>query len=127
VKLKDIVVDCANAPQLARFWAAALDDYEIRPYDEAEIKGLAARGLTPETDPAVMVDSPHGSLCFQEVAEPKLTKNRLHVDMASEDRSYDVERLVSLGASILADYNDHTVMADPQGNEFCVYETGRRS
>src|SRR4051812_7865546 len=113
-KLKDIVFDCKNAANLARFWEAALDDYAIRPYDEVEIQRLATLGLTPDTDPAVMVDGPHGSLCFQEVAEPKVGKSRVHVDLASEDRSLEVQRLISLGASVEADYDDHTVMADPQ-------------
>ena len=121
-KLKDIVFDCENAAPLARFWAAALGDYVVRPYDEAEIQRLATLGLTPETDPAVMVDGPHGSFCFQEVAEPKVGKSRVHVDLTSRDRSLDVQRLVSLGASVQADYDDHTVMADPQGNEFCLYD-----
>ena len=39
-----------------------------------------------------------------------------------QDRSLDVQRLVSLGAAVEADYDDHTVMADPQGNEFCLYD-----
>jgi hypothetical protein len=121
-RLKDIVFDCENAATLARFWAATLDDYEIRPYDEAEIQRLAARGLTPATDPAVMVDGPHASLCFQEVTEPKVGKNRVHVDLSSADRAVDVTRLVALGAAVVADFGDHTVMADPQGNEFCVYD-----
>jgi hypothetical protein len=121
-KLKDIVFDCENAATLARFWAAALDDYDIRPYDEAEIQRLATLALTPETDPTVMVDGPNGSLCFQEVAEPKVGKNRVHVDLTSRDRSLEVARLVLLGASVEADFVDHTVMADPQGNEFCLYD-----
>ena len=69
-----------------------------------------------------MVDGPHGSFCFQEVAEPKVAKSRVHVDLTSRDRSLDVQRLVSLGASVEAGYDDHTVMADPQGNEFCLYD-----
>src|SRR5690242_10693470 len=52
-KLKDIVVDCERPAHVARFWAAALDDYAIRPYDAAEIERLAALGFTPETDPSV--------------------------------------------------------------------------
>jgi glyoxalase superfamily protein len=121
-KIKDIVFDCESAPQLARFWAAALDDYEIRPYDEAEIKRLAALGLTPETDPTVIVDGPNGSLGFQQVPEGKVAKNRVHVDLISEDRRRDAEQLVGLGASVHAEYHDHTVMADPEGNEFCLYK-----
>jgi len=49
-KLKEIVVDCRGAAPLARFWAALLEGYEIRDYDDAEIARLAAAGLAPETD-----------------------------------------------------------------------------
>jgi hypothetical protein len=121
-KLKDIVFDCHNAARLARSWAAALDDYEIRPYDQVEIERLAALGLTPETDPVVMVDGPHGSLCFQEVTETRSGKNRVHVDLDTRDRSPDVGRRVLLGASVEAVYGDDTVLADPEGNAFCLYD-----
>ncbi len=52
-KVVEIVFDCRQAPVVARFWAAVLDDYEVRPYDEAEIERLAALGLTRDTDPIV--------------------------------------------------------------------------
>jgi Glyoxalase-like domain len=123
-RLKDIVVDCGSASRQALFWAAVVADYDIRPYDEAEIERLAALGLTPETDPAVMVDGPNGSMCFQEVREQKLGKNRVHLDLVSDDRRGDVDRLLSLGASVLSEHDDHTVLADPEGNEFCLYESG---
>jgi hypothetical protein len=58
-----------HAPRLARFWAAAIDGDEIRPYDDAQIRRLADLGLTPDTDPTVMVDGNGASLCFQQVDE----------------------------------------------------------
>ena len=61
--LVGIVLDCRHAAKLARFWQAALG-WRIRPYDEAEVARLAARGLTPDTDPMVAIDSPDGSLVF---------------------------------------------------------------
>jgi len=122
-RLKEIVVDCESASRQARFWAAAVDGYDVRPYDKAEIERLAAQGLTPETDPAVMVDGPSGSLCFQEVGERKLGKNRVHLDLISDDRSGDVDRLLSLGAHVLSEHEDHIVLGDPEGNEFCLYES----
>jgi hypothetical protein len=45
----DIVVDCARPASLARFWAAALDDYAVAPYDEAEIERLRASASTTST------------------------------------------------------------------------------
>jgi hypothetical protein len=118
--VSEIVFDCSRAPVLARFWAAALEGYEIRPYDDAEIRRLAALGLTPDTDPTVMVDGPGASLCFQQVEESKRGKNRVHLDVRSENRRAEVQRLVQLGASVHAEYDRHTVMLDPERNEFCV-------
>ena len=43
---------------LARFWAAVLDGYAVAPYDDAEVARLAALGLTPETDPSVVIVGP---------------------------------------------------------------------
>ena len=120
--LKDIVVDCLHPAALARFWAAALDDYEIRAYDQDEIERLAGLGLTPETDPVVMVDGPIGSMCFQEVNETTNGKSRLHLDLSTSDRALDVARLVSLGALVEVVHDDHTVLADPEGNVFCLYD-----
>jgi hypothetical protein len=118
--LKDIVIDCHRAGPLARFWQQALDAYAIRPYDDAEIERLAALGLTPETDPTVALDGAGPTLFFQEVPEPKTAKNRLHLDLTSSGRLAEVNRLESLGATVLATFDDHTVVADPEGNEFCV-------
>lgn len=119
--LREIVIDCRNAPSLARFWAEVLDGYDVLPYDEAEIARLAALGLTPETDPTVAVGGPVPTLFFQQVPEPKPdTKNRIHLDVEAPDRSAEVERLVALGATIQVIRESWTSMLDPEGNEFCV-------
>lgn len=118
--LREIVIDCARAPALARFWAAALDDYDVLPYDEAEIERLAKLGFTPETDPTVAVGGPGPTLFFQQVPEPKTTKNRLHLDIESPDRAAEVERLIELGASVQQEFESWTMLLDPEGNEFCV-------
>jgi hypothetical protein len=118
--LKDIVIDCGNAPSLARFWAGLLDGYAVRAYDEAEIARLAAQGLTPESDPNVAVDGPGPTLFFQEVPEPKAAKNRLHLDIEVADRVAEVERLTANGARAIAQFDTWTVLRDPEGNEFCL-------
>jgi hypothetical protein len=120
--MREIVFDCEHPAVLARFWAAAIDGYAVRPYDEAEIRRLASLGRSPETDPTVMVDGPGASLCFQEVSEAKLGKNRVHLDLGCADHHAEAERLVRLGASVQAVHERHTVMIDPEGNEFCVTE-----
>ncbi|NDL60862.1 VOC family protein [Phytoactinopolyspora mesophila] len=122
-RLDEIVVDCRKASALARFWAAALDDYDVLPYDDAEIERLAKLGFTPETDPTVAVGGPGPTLFFQEVPEPKpTTKNRLHLDLATPDRQAEVDRLVGIGASVQAELEGWTVMLDPEGNEFCIVD-----
>ena len=57
-RISEIVIDALHPAALARFWAAALDGYAVRPYDAAEVARLAAMGRTPETDPQVAVDGP---------------------------------------------------------------------
>ena len=74
--IREIVFDCETPSVLARFWAEMLDGYAVRPYDQAEIDRLAELGLTPETDPTVMVDGPGPVLCFQRVAGRKYENNR---------------------------------------------------
>jgi hypothetical protein len=121
-KLREIVFDCTRATELARFWAAVLEGYSVRAYDAAEIARLAALGLTPDTDPTVLVDGPGPSLCFQQVAAGKTAKNRLHLDVSVSDRPAEVARLTALGASLARETESYTVMRDPEGNEFCVVE-----
>ena len=120
--LKEIVFDCRAAPPLARFWAAALDGYAVRDYDRAEIDRLAALGLTPETDPTVMVDGPGPSLCFQQVPGRSRDGNRLHLDIAAADCPAEVRRLLALGATVEREATGYTVLLDPEGNPFCVAE-----
>jgi hypothetical protein len=120
-KLKEVVVDSAHPAALARFWAEALDGYSIRPYDAEEIARLGRLGLTPETDPSVMVDEPGPSLCFQLTFEPKTTRNRMHLDIAAS-RGPEVARLTELGARVRDQHDGFTVMLDPEGNEFCVVD-----
>jgi Glyoxalase-like domain len=58
-------------------------------------------------------------LAFRRTNQPKQRKNRLHLDLTSTDADSDRERLLGLGASILEWDSEH-VMADPEGNEFCL-------
>lgn len=120
--LHEIVIDALHPASLARFWAAVLDGYAVRPYDAAETARLAALGHTPESDPTVLVDGPGPHLCFQATRERKTARNRVHLDVACDDRPTEVARLRALGASVVRDASGYTVMRDPEGNEFCVVE-----
>src|SRR5215475_2540484 len=95
--------------------------WRIRPYDEAEIARLGALGLTPESDPAVAIDSPDGSLVFfvQEVPEPRTVKNRMHVDIRLRDQAH-LDELVRLGATVVSEHDGWRILVDPEGKEICA-------
>jgi hypothetical protein len=123
--LRDIVIDCAHPASLARFWAAALDEYEIAPYDDAELARLRANGIFDiEDDPSVLIQPIGGAayprIFVQLVPESKAGKNRLHIDLMVDDVAAEAERLSLLGARIIGEYERHLALADPEGNEFCL-------
>jgi hypothetical protein len=120
-RLKEIVFDCTRAAPLARFWAALLEDYDVRAYDDEEIARLAGLGFTPETDPVVMVDGPGPSLCFHEIERGRV-QGRIHLDVAVGDREAEKARALGLGASVVREADGYTVMADPEGNHFCLVD-----
>jgi len=119
-KLKEIVIDADNPARLARFWAQVAEGYAVRGYDEAEIARLGALGLTPETDPVVMVDGPGPTLCFHLRGGPRPFRNRIHLDLETPDRPAEVARLTALGATFWYEHSNFTVLRDPEGNQFCV-------
>jgi Glyoxalase-like domain len=114
VRLENIVWDARDPSRLGRFWAAALDAEPMT--DDPE--GFEAR-MTLSGDAFL-------DLCFQRVAEPSSAPARLHLDLAGGARQRDVvERLLGLGATH-ADIGQGevpwVVLADPEGNAFCVME-----
>jgi predicted enzyme related to lactoylglutathione lyase len=115
-RFTELVVDCHDPARLADFWRAVLD-YQVGEVDEE------AGWITIEGEPG---SGP--SLIFQKVPEEKVVKNRLHIDVSPRDREQDaeVERIVDLGAKPIDIGQGETtwvVMADPEGNEFCVLRT----
>lgn len=126
-RLHDIVFDCRHPASLARFWAEALDDYDVAPYDDAELDRLHSLGIAgPEDDPTVLV-APRGPgprLFFQLVPEGKVVKNRVHLDLRCDDVQTEVARLVALGAHGVGPVDDRLgdtnhLLTDPEGNELC--------
>ena len=104
-----VTIDCAEPARLADFWAAALG-FEVAFSSEEEVV------IEPRTDscPAVL---------FIKVPDAKTGKNRIHLDLNPDDQKAEVERLKELGArEVDIGQRDVTwvVMADPEGNEFCV-------
>jgi hypothetical protein len=123
-RLLDVVFDARHPASIARFWAAVLDGYEVAPYDEAELARLREQGINdPEEDPNVLVEAPgvHPRIFFQLVPETKAVKNRVHLDVTCDSVRTELERLTGLGASLVARYEDHVLLHDPEGNEFCLF------
>ncbi|MER7578937.1 VOC family protein [Kitasatospora sp. NPDC097691] len=111
--VRHVTIDCADPHALAGFWARALE-------------GTLGEDDNPG-DEEVLVESAGAGLLFIRVPEGKSVKNRVHLDLQPQDRSRDeeAERLVALGATVVADHRrpDGTgwiTLADPEGNEFCV-------
>jgi len=106
---EQIVVDAGDPARLARWWAEALGFRIVDEQpDEVEIRRS--------------VDEFPG-LLFLRVPETKVTKNRLHLDLRPDDQEAEVERLVDMGArpiDIGQGQVGWVVLADPEGNEFCV-------
>ncbi len=121
-RIDSITADAEHPASLARFWAAALEGYSVRDYDEAEIQRLAALDLTPETDPTVMVDGPGPTLCFQKMPDRASARNRWHLDLVGASREVEVERLCALGARVRDVHDGWTTLLDPEGNPFCVLD-----
>jgi Glyoxalase-like domain len=124
LRIRDVVIDCRHPASLARFWVAALDGYQVAPYDEAELLRLHQLGVDdPEDDPTVLVWAGPDitpRLFFQRVPEDRIGKNRLHLDLVAADLELETERLSALGASLLTRLLTWSILADPEGNEFCL-------
>lgn len=111
-----VTIDCANPRGLAKFWSDAAGYQVVADYD----------GIFMMLAPASRGDGLR--LGLQLVPEPRVAKNRVHIDWEADDRVAEVERLAGLGATIVAEHitPEHvwTVLTDPEGNEFCV--SGRK-
>jgi hypothetical protein len=106
--IKSVSFDAADALALARFWAAALgSDVDVDSTDGRAFVEAAGWGGP--------------NIWFNQVPEPKTAKNRVHFDLRAPGLMDDeVARLEALGARVLRRFADNVVMADPEGNEFCV-------
>jgi hypothetical protein len=138
-----LTFDCADPARMASFWKVALGYVEAPPpegFDTWEQWLTRFKVPQDEWDDGAALTDPDGAgprISFLRVPEAKVAKNRLHIDVQvaggrhqpwdlRERRIRDtVERLVNAGGSVLTEQEfegrlDHVVMADPEGNEFCV-------
>jgi Glyoxalase-like domain len=115
-KFTEVVIDCHDPRALAVFWSQVLG-YEVIDEDgeSVEIGHRTGDGAAPELP----------TLLFERVPESKIVKNRVHLDVTpvNIEQSAEVERLLALGArhvDIGQGQQTWVVLADPEGNEFCV-------
>ena len=94
--LRQFVIDSHQPSVLARFWAAVLVDFEIRAYDQDEVARLASFGRT---------------------------RRSMHFDIEVQDRAHETTHFISLGASIVEQFDNHTWIRDPAGNDFCLTDS----
>jgi hypothetical protein len=114
--LSELVVDCHDPQELARFWCAVLGYSRLGEEDDGAV----------EIGPPAGFGGPAPTLVFSPSAEPRTGKLRMHLDVSLTDRDHDAElqRLIALGARPVDIGQTGTepwdVLVDPEGNEFCL-------
>ncbi|MFF2813235.1 VOC family protein [Streptomyces sp. NPDC058000] len=106
MEIKDVIIDCRDPERLAAFWSEVL-----------------GRQIAARTGPYVWLARAGGpGLGFQRVEGPKAGKNRVHFDVCAPDPAAAQRRIEALGGRRLQEFaaSGFLVMADPEGNEFCV-------
>jgi len=110
LRIGNITFDCEQPGRVAEFWAAALG-YQVKDANDFFAEVASPEGTLP-------------NLLFIKVPEPRTAKNRVHVDLGSDDREAEVKRLIGLGATRGDTHTMYgitwTVLQDPEGNELCV-------
>lgn len=111
VVVKHVTFDCADPRRLADFWAQVVGG-EVSSDWGGEFVTVRTEGAGVE------------HLAFGRVPEGKAAKNRVHLDFRADDRDAEVDRIIALGATVVASHNlgdlEWTVLQDPEGNEFCI-------
>ncbi len=119
------VIDCTDIAAQSRFWTQALGWQIVHEADD-EVVAVPAIALTDAAHD-IPLDARSPGLVFVKVPDGKAVKNRLHLDLApraADDQAVEVERLLRLGATRVdvgqSPNCGWVVLADPEGNEFCV-------
>jgi predicted enzyme related to lactoylglutathione lyase len=116
VRISHVVLDAQDPESLAPFWCGLLGTEVASRFDEGRFVFLLPAG---EGLPA---------LAIQRVPEPKVVKNRMHVDLEVDDLEGSTRWVRRHGGSLVADREiagvRWRVMADPEGNEFCLVASG---
>lgn len=122
-----LVIDCHGPRRLAEFWCAVLG-YRIIAADE---RGDVEIGDAEQSADDLRAGARPATLMFLRVPETKSVKNRLHIDLSpiDGDQAGEVRRLLDLGArhvDVGQGERSWVVLADPEGNEFCVLRSLHR-
>ncbi|SEE03876.1 VOC family protein [Streptomyces sp. TLI_105] len=118
--ITELILDCADPERLAAFWSEVLGYVEIGRDDDGSIQ------IGP---PGAVFGGPQPTLLLSPSSDPRTGKLRLHIDVNPTDRDQDaeLERLLALGARPTDVGQDDSVswhvLADPEGNEFCLLRT----
>ncbi|HUD37196.1 MAG TPA: VOC family protein [Streptosporangiaceae bacterium] len=125
-RFTEVIVDSADPAKLAAFWCAVLDYHVVDDTSPwVEIAPWRSEADKPPVQ-AVLERPSLPTLIFVPVPDGKKAKNRMHLDLLPADRSHaeEVERVLALGAKRIdvgqGDEHRWAVMADPEGNEFCI-------
>lgn len=130
--LNNITFACEEPVELAKFWAAALGYEQVKPPPEvlAAVEKAVEAGELDATGWAMLVnrEGTRPRLLFQSRPKTPTTDIPIHLDLHSEDRAAEVERLTGLGATFVEERSQKigpyeefwAVMKDPEGNGFCV-------
>jgi glyoxalase superfamily protein len=120
-----LVVDCRDIATQARWWAEVLD-WRVVYEAPDQVVIVPPHALSEQAESVPLAERGPG-VVFVPVPEGKTVKNRLHIDLApgpADDQAAEVARLEALGASRVdvgqSAENTWVVLADPEGNEFCV-------
>jgi hypothetical protein len=115
-RASNVCIDAADPYAQTVWWAQVLEDFTV---DESW-------EMTADDDECGLVGPDDRFLLFLKVPEPKTVKNRMHLCLRPVDRERDaeVDRILGLGATLVDDRRagdkGWAVLADPEGNEFCV-------
>ncbi|MBI2935801.1 MAG: VOC family protein [Chloroflexi bacterium] len=113
VRIGSIVIDCDNFDRMMAFWQGALHYVPKRPPEGGWVILADPRGRGP-------------NVSLNQTDEGHLEEYRLHLDLYTDDQEGEVKRLIGLGASLHRSPEpgeDFVVLADPDGNPFCVVDT----
>jgi hypothetical protein len=109
LRFTEVCIDASNIRTLAQWWADVLGWHQ-EPTDDGDVALRAPAGAGPDW-------------LFLAVPDDKIVKNRIHFDFTPDDQQAEVDRLIALGArpvDVGQGEQSWVVLADPEGNEFCV-------